>query len=92
MGLGYVVTGILYRGLSPDALNDPKVWPSKGEGTENAKAYDSTHAAPPQASAAEEQIQLKMAASMERVCTTPIKLFFKYPICRQSKARAAHSS
>ena len=23
MGLGYVVTGILYRGLCPDALNDP---------------------------------------------------------------------
>ena len=69
-----------------------KVWPSKGEGTENATACDSTHAAPPQASTAEEQIQLKMATSMERVCTTPIKLFFKYPICRQSKARAAHAS
>ena len=25
MGLGYVVTGILYRGLCPDALNDPNV-------------------------------------------------------------------
>ena len=25
MGLGYVVTGILYRGLCPDALNDPKI-------------------------------------------------------------------
>ena len=23
VGLGYVVTGILYRGLCPDALNDP---------------------------------------------------------------------
>ena len=30
-----------------------KVWPSKGEGTENAKACDRTHAAPPQASAAQ---------------------------------------
>ena len=24
VGLGYVVTGILYRGLCPDALNDPR--------------------------------------------------------------------
>ena len=23
VGLGYVVTGILYRGLCPDAVNDP---------------------------------------------------------------------
>ena len=27
MGLGYVVTGILYRGLCPDALNDPEMLP-----------------------------------------------------------------
>ena len=48
-----------------------KVWPSKGEGTENDTACDSTCAAPPQASAAQKQIiQLKLVTSMDTVCTT----------------------
>lgn len=36
-------------------IRDTKIWPSKSEGTENAKACGHTHSTPPQASAAQKK-------------------------------------